>query len=171
MESSFIEYLHNFAVWTAARAAQRGFTTTKNINEAINQTGLKKLVLNYQINTPTEFDVFHKKNCHHIIKHLKKSLVNNPKVIKKITYGRAAKIVNIYLKTAIIIKDEGKSTLAKIIHPPIDSILLKAIPNFQYSKRKWTQMTEEEYFEVIDEIRKVELDGIWKIEKYWSPII
>jgi len=171
MKNDFIEYLHNYAVWTAARAAQRGFTTTKNINAAINKTYLKKLVTNYHISTPQEFDSFHKENCYTIIDYLNAKLKNTPKITKKITYGRIAKIVNVYLKTAIVIKDEGKSKLAKIVHPPIDRILLKAIPDFKYSKRKWTQMAEREYFEVINEIRKIERDSLWKIEKYWSPIV
>ncbi len=175
MENDFIEYLHNYAVWTAARAAQRGFTTTKNINDAINTTNLRNLVNKDTIVSANAFDEFHKETCTKIIFHLKKVLQESKGLVDKVTYGRAAKIVNIYLKTAVVIKDLGQSQLSKIVHPPIDSILLKKIgkevSTFPFSKRKWTQMTEVEYFEVINEIRKIETKSLWKIEKYWSPIV
>ncbi|MBK6447178.1 MAG: hypothetical protein IPF81_18330 [Bacteroidetes bacterium] len=40
---SFAEHVHRFAVWTAARAVQRNFTTTENIRKAIEQTELQNL--------------------------------------------------------------------------------------------------------------------------------
>jgi hypothetical protein len=40
---TFTTHLRNYAVWTASRAAQRGFTKTEDIAAAINETELRKL--------------------------------------------------------------------------------------------------------------------------------
>ncbi len=172
MDKDFLKYLHNYAVWTAARAAQRGFTTTKNISAAISETKLCKIE-NEPINKEKDFDDFHKKSCNEIIAYLS-GIRNKKGDFLEVSYGRAAKIINVYLKTAVVIKREGKSKLAKLIHPPIDSILLKILNekygnDFNFSGIKWTKLTEKKYFEIIDQIRKVEPDSLWKIEIDWSP--
>ena len=39
------EHIHRYAVWTAARASQRNFTTTANIRRAIEESGLRDFKL------------------------------------------------------------------------------------------------------------------------------
>lgn len=117
MNYTFQDHLHNFAVWTAARASQRGFTTTENIKSAIDACGIKEFVSENKEMTAEKFDKFHQKIAKSIMNYL------NNKSRKKTSYGRAAKIIAVYLKTSIVIRDAGKSSLAKIIHPPIDSII------------------------------------------------
>ena len=51
MSYTFIDHLHNYSVWTAARAVQRGYTTTKNISAAIDKTELSKLAEKCDIKT------------------------------------------------------------------------------------------------------------------------
>ena len=166
MSYSFIDHIHNYSVWTAARASQRGFTTTKNIKLAIEKTGLKELISPKVQLTPMQFDRFHRKTANIIIDHLKEKGVTT-------TYGRAAKIIAIYLKTAIVIRDSGESPLAKIIHPPIDSILLtnlhRKYDELGLSGIRWTKLTEEKYFDLIEKLRTLNFNYFWKLEQYWTP--
>ena len=69
MNNKFDDYLHDYAVWTAARATQRGFVKMEFISRAINCTGLKDFVHSPEITTPEEFDDFHKTTCQAIIKY------------------------------------------------------------------------------------------------------
>jgi len=171
MTYTFTDHLHNYAVWTVARAVQRNFTNTKNIKAAIEASDLRSLIDNKKTFTIKNFDDFHRMTSHKIIRKLKsldKGLNN------KATYGRAAKIIAIYIKTIIVIRDSGLSNLAKIAHPPIDRILLsnthKVYRDFGLDKINWTQLNENKYFELIDKLRTINLDYFWQLEKYWSPL-
>ncbi len=114
-----------------------------------------------------KWDKFHRKTGRTIIRQLKRKGIET-------TYGRAAKIIAVYIKTAIIIRDSGKSALAKIAHPPIDNILLtnlnKTNKNLGLSGIKWTLLTEKEYFGVITKLRTLNLKYFWELEKHWTPV-
>jgi hypothetical protein len=167
MGYSFTDHLHNFAVWTAARATQRGFTTTLNIQAAINQTDLKNLINNDGFVTSQQFDDFHIKNAEKIIDCLKNKGVSA-------SYGQAAKIIAIYIKTSKVIRDSGLSNLSKIAHPPIDHILLenlnKKFSSLRLSGIKWTQLNRDQYFELINKLRKLDYKNFWELEQYWTPV-
>lgn len=47
--------------------------------------------------------------------------------VEEASFGRAAKLIAIYLKTTIVLSGAENTTLGRVIHPPIDSILLKAM--------------------------------------------
>jgi len=167
MNYTFTDHLHNYAVWTAARASQRGFTTTENIKYAIEATGLIGLINKKSRLSIKGFDDFHQKTARIIIRQLKKKGIDT-------TYGRAAKLIAVYIKTAIVVRDSGKSILAKIAHPPIDNILLTSLnktnKNLGLSGIKWTQLTEKEYFKLIDKLRTLNLEYFWELERYWTPV-
>ena len=167
MSYTFSNHLHNYSVWTAARAVQRGYTTTKNIKAAIEKTELSKFAEKSDIKSPSDFDHFHRQTSKILIQHLTNKGIHT-------TYGRAAKIIAVYLKTSIVIRDSGESVVAKIIHPPIDNILLSNLSKnnkkFGFSNIKWTQLSENEYFKLIDNLRTLHFDSFWKLEKYWTPI-
>ncbi|MBL0267121.1 MAG: hypothetical protein IPP99_00135 [Chitinophagaceae bacterium] len=161
---SFAEHVHRFAVWTAARAVQRNFTTTENIREAIEQTDLQNLFFRKDINSPEQFDNFHEKTCDKLITEFRKQGMVP-------SYGRAAKIVAIYIKTVIVIPEKGKSKLSKIAHPPIDRILLHNLdskyPELKLKSRNWTTLNKVEYFKLIKKFREDFGDCFWKIEVNW----
>ncbi len=163
---NFYDHLHNYAVWTAARAVQRKFTKTKNIKSAIEATDLKELSQNPKSMTIEQFDNFHRITSHIIIEHLNKLGI-------KASYGQAAKIIAIYLKTSLVIQDSGQSQISKIAHPPIDNILLtnlnRNFPSLGLKGIRWTQLSEENYFSLIGKLRSLNLDSFWKLEKYWQP--
>lgn len=168
MEYTFADHLHNYAVWTAARAVQRKFTTTVNIKSAIEVTRLRDFAesLHEEMSTH-EFDAFHRETAHAMIGFLNRIKVNT-------SYGQAAKIIAIYLKTSVIIRESGAGTLSRMAHPPIDNILLsrlnKVYPTMVASKIRWTQLDESEYFKLIEKLRQLNFEYFWKIEKYWSPV-
>lgn len=170
MNYTFTDHLHNYAVWTAARAVSRNFTDTKSIKSAIEKTDLKGLIDTKEDFTVDRFDRFHRVTANQIINHLKSV---DEKLENKATYGRAAKIIAIYIKTIIVVRDSGISNLAKIAHPPIDRILLtnasKVYKDFGLNNINWTQLTENKYFELIENLRTIEFDSFWELEQYWSP--
>lgn len=168
MQYTFSDHLHNYAVWTAARAVQRKFTTTSNIKSAIEASRLRDFAESlHEVMSAEEFDTFHREMAHSMI-----GFLNGIKV--KTSYGQAAKIIAIYLKTSVIIRESGAGTLSRMAHPPIDNILLsrlnKVYPTLVASKIRWTQLDESEYFQLIEKLRKINFDFFWEIEKYWSPV-
>ena len=161
---NFPEYLHRFACWTAARAVQRRYSAkTKEIQEAIEKTELKKLIENPRIDSPEKFDAFHLKTCNTIQTKLGGA--------EKTSFGRAAKIVAIYLKTAIVLPDNGESVLAKIIYPPIDRKLLqnlcRAFKDKGFMENPWTELNKEQHQDLIKKMREISPDSFWKIESFW----
>lgn len=167
MNKKFEIYNHEFAVWTAARASQRNFTTSKIIKQAINDSDLNPYRIDFNFDSQIEFDKWHKKICHNLVRNLRKAVDD-----KKVTYGRVAKIVNIYLKTAYIIPNKGKSELTKYIHPPIDRVLLKNLmkefPDIGIKKISWTSFTEKDYTDIIDRLKNLKLEHLWEVEEYWG---
>src|SRR5207237_4965917 len=111
---TFDEHKHRYAIWTAARAVQRSFTTTHNIAKAINATGLKCFSQSNEPITQNEYDTRHKQWSKIIID------------VLDCSYGRAAKIIAIYLKTAVVLPTSGTAN-SLVIHPPLDRFLLHAI--------------------------------------------
>ena len=99
------------------------------------------------------------------------------KKVKGGSYGRAAKLIAIYLKSMIVVQNNTNS-LAEIVHPPIDSLILKKIsgdeslnhPRRAYWKNiKWTLLDEKNYKQLIMEFRQVyEGRPLWHIEEYWT---
>ena len=151
-----------FATWTAARAVQRSFTTTKKIKAAIEKTSLPSFS-KLKIRTDADFEDFHRICAKTIMHSLKK---------EKCTYGRASKIIAVYLKTTIILPLNGKGRICSLIHCPIDRILLTNIAKEQklkhLKKTIWTKLNEEKYWQLIDELRANDLTPDWKLEEHWE---
>jgi hypothetical protein len=98
--------------------------------------------------------------------------------IKNVTFGRAAKLVAVYLKTMIVIPDP-ECVFAAILHPPVDRILLQNVARDKqypsefrkvWSTTNWTELNEDQYYQVIETFRECGLDipQFWRIERYWD---
>jgi hypothetical protein len=165
MTYTFKNHLHNYSCWTAARAVQRNFTTTKNIVRAIEATDLMRID-ELNILTTEKYDAFHRICCNQIRRYFKSEFDID------VNYGRAAKIIAIYLKTSVIIRNSGEGILATIIHPPIDRILLtnlhKENPSLGFDKINWTALEEVPYFDLIVKLRTLKYEKFWELEEYWS---
>jgi hypothetical protein len=169
-EYSIEKHKHNFAIWAAARAAQRGFASTAMVKQVLEDVDIQNEVerLNRDTLTAREFKDWHKRICDKILEKLKKRK-------KNASFGRVAKLVAIYIKVVVVIGMRPDCTLAKLAHPPIDRILLKQIAS-KYStlghmaKLKWTQLSSEKYDEVIFQLLDLVRDEpFWKLERFWSP--
>lgn len=173
MTYSHFQHRHNFAVWCAARAVQRGFVKTPILKKALEGCGLTEFVeKNGGKGIPLEkFDELHEQWCKAILKTWEKESV------KGASYGRAAKLVAVYLKSMIVVQNDGNS-LSNVAHPPIDRILLKKISRDESIKHQnrsewrtisWTTLDKTAYGNLVKDFREVvEGKPFWSIEKYWT---
>jgi len=109
-----------------------------------------------------------------------------------LSHGRAAKLINVYLKAWFPEIDEARRS---VIHPPVDSVLLTHLryklildeiegcpmarqPEVQcllqgagvnpWRPRPWTTLDSPGYNEIIHAFQYLaNAHGLWKIEKYW----
>jgi hypothetical protein len=177
MTYDFDTHRHNFAAWTAARATQRGWTgaRTEILGKALERCGVKKFANNPLPTTITtnEFNELHRKWCNKIRRLLEENGVQD------VTYGRAAKLLAVYLKSRIIVSSPPACPLAMVVHPPIDRTLLQEIVKDKavhsthkpsWRKVNWTTLSDTEYYKLILELRDAlaEDEPFWKLEKYWG---
>ena len=171
------EHRHRFAVWAAARASQRGFTQVKHLRDALQATDIQKILSDPQTLqfSAIQFNAQHRRWCSTICSSLAQSLPRSD-----VPYGRAAKLVAVYLKAIVIMGDVWDSSLGRNLHPPIDRILLQALARSDritsvhqaaWRSINWTQLDEIRYYELIDQLRGAIPDDapFWTIEEYWEP--
>ena len=165
MSYTFDEHRYNFAVWTAARAIQRGLNnaSSANISKLFKKLKIVDKIKPDSIENANDFDTFHKEFCKNLI-------VEANKLSLELSYGRASKLLAIFIKTYYVLPGNGKGNISKFAHPPIDNILLEKSKKVHSIRPipKWTLMGEDEYFTVINEFRKLNLDSFWMLEKYWN---
>lgn len=174
MNYTFDEHRYNFAVWTAARAAQRGVKgfSIEYINSLFLELEIQSELSNAKFKSYKEFDLVHSVICNKLIEQSIKDISINSKLrlSEKLTYGRAAKLIAIFIKTNFVLGENGKGNFSKFAHPPIDRIMLTnakkdrkidSIPN-------WSKLDEEQYFNVLDKLRVYENEGLWSLERYWK---
>lgn len=175
MTYDFKEHKHRFAIWTAARAVQRGFATTSLIREAINASGLRKFAESENSITQEEFDSLHKDWCEDLMKTFNTKIITRLGRGAKCSYGRAAKIVAIYLKTSVILPSGGDAERSLLIHPPLDSIIFTSIAkDAEYADlrfKNWTTLDESQYWDIVKLLRNHKLGFNWKIEELWDPVM
>ena len=173
-EYSLKTHSHNFAAWAAGRAAFRAFAV-KDVGETqlaknlLVECGLDKIESVDQLPAVGKYDEKHKEWRNRMCE-----------MRQKLSHGRAAKIINIYMKTRFICGQNSEHVKIAVIHPPVDSQLLDCLAkiNFKghekewrhFHSKKWTKFSSSDYEDVMSLIKK-SLGNIplWKIEKYWNP--
>ncbi|MEM7573855.1 MAG: hypothetical protein AAF433_13190 [Bacteroidota bacterium] len=166
------EYLHRFACWTAARAVQRRFpgANSESIKAAIDDSKLKSKmdeICRQPTMTAAMYDAWHQRMGQELKAHL------TQKGMQDVSFGRAAKIIAIYFKTAWLPRLLG-TELAWVAHPPIDRQLLKALGKCKLYPRKqeaikWTSFDEDKYYACVEILRGIVSEQpFWKIEDYWG---
>jgi len=168
---------HIFACWAASRAAGVSplcrFKVEKGkeiLDKVFGEDGQKALDDSLK-NNEKDFDKYHRELRQDIII----TEIVKMKSGELMSHGVAAKLINLYFKTIYICGNYKNDEGIKFIHPPIDSLLLESLKKNEennkelWGKYKWSKMDSEQYQEVIDGIRKLNLeDGLWSIEKYWK---
>jgi hypothetical protein len=168
MEYNHNEHKHRFAVWTASRAVQRSWVTTLKISQVVQSVQLRDFVENYtNLAEQNEFDELHRNWCVKMIDHF--SLANIAA-----SYGRVSKIIAVYFKTSIIISANSDESKIRLIHPPIDRIILKNLPSnvpeFKAIKKlNWTQLDQKDYWLMVETIRNKLGFFDWRLETLWNP--
>lgn len=165
------EHRHRFATWAAARAAQRGFLKSAILYEAIEHSGVKDTLESGDWpKSAAAVDAKHRLWCGRMIQFWR------TKGVAKGTYGRAAKLLNVYLKCMLVVGPHLRTPFARLAHPPIDRILLKALARSATTRRDfgridWTKLDQNRYFALIRALRAEKLDrpAFWRIEEHWKP--
>jgi hypothetical protein len=173
MKYSHFRHRHNFAVWCAARAVQRGFAKTPVLKEALERSGIVCFIKQYEDETISQekFDQLHAEWCDSILQTWQE------KNVKGISYGRAAKLIAVYIKSMVVVNN-GESNLSRVAHPPIDRMILQNIskdkliihpnrPNWRAIN--WTELDKTQYLILICDFRNVlQEKPFWHLEQYWT---
>jgi hypothetical protein len=173
---SLEEHRHRFAAWAAARAAQRGFTSSEKLIAALEHCGVRAYLAAHVADEMDagKFERLHHKWCRLIVAHLEQAGVLD------VRWGRSAKLVAVYLKSMVIVGAGSNTDLARVAHPPVDSTLLQNLAGckrwpspHQKSWRtvKWTQLRENPYYELIRQLRSwlTPDEPFWALEQCWFP--
>ncbi len=169
---------HRFAAWAAARAAQRGFTSVGKLVEALEGCGVVEFAsrVGKRRVSEAEFDAEHARWCERIMGRLKRRGVQN------VTFGRAAKLVAVYLKVMIVIGPSGHAPVAGVVHPPIDRILLRGLARApgipepitrEWARLNWTALDKRGYSRLIRQLRDClgKGEAMWRLEKHLTPAV
>ena len=172
---------HKFAVWAAGRAAsvkdQR--FSVESAKKLIDHINLQEYI-DKPDSLTDNFDTIHDTWCKSLIE--KSVEIFDKKVqLKKIKYGVAAKLINVYLKTILVCGRYHEHEKVKMIHPPIDRLLFKGLAKCNVGGLKgfwkehlkkgkgWSQFDEKAYKEVIEKIKECTASdsGLYTIEHFW----
>lgn len=173
-EYTVFEHRHRFSAWAGARAAQRGLKSWRSplLREAIEACGaMKTLQSDAWPRTAEEVDALHRHWSNGILTHCAGASAPG-------TYGRAAKLLNVYLKSMLILGPHADTPFARLTHPPVDRILLQTLAKQSafsaahrrlWQENEWTALKEAGYFDLIRSFRDEGLDkpAFWHIERYW----
>lgn len=169
------EHKHRFAAWAAGRAASviNCRFTVEQAKSILEEAGLYHILANPDLlPSPDETDEAHKRWRENTIE-----VASRYGLI--FTHGVAAKLINIYFKAGLICGGDSDNARIQALHPPIDSVLLKALCDHdigengvfwkQAKKIRWSKFNSDQYQEVINHIRKsIPNQPLWKIEQYWQ---
>jgi hypothetical protein len=201
------EHRHRFAVWAAACAYRRGGSgggyTYRNAKLMLETAGVRETRSVQDLPEPDQIDAYIDVLIHKLmaaapptytakVKPGNGDTAKTEKVVLTFicTYGRAAKLVNIYLKSKLICGNTQHDDirLAKL-HPPLDRELLNALDRLAREKQDksvpelfrklwavartkgdaWTEFDKPTYEAYIAAIKA--LQGglpLWAVEKYWK---
>jgi hypothetical protein len=173
MSYEITEHSHRFSVWAAARATQRGFTSVDVLRDALEGSGVVEFLRRADAYGTDAgcFRTLHEGWCRSIINSLEARHMNA-------TFGRAAKLIAVYLKSRVVLA-RPETILARVAHPPIDSILLRNVVRahelqsphkYTWAKIKWTQLNETSYYILVGQLLALLPDGepFWKLEQFWT---
>ena len=103
------------------------------------------------------------------------------------SFGRAQKLVNIYLKTILVCGGHHQHPKVALLHPPLDFELFKGLRTFLSKNRgamsearsaflsaqrrnpRWTMFSEADYVAHIDAIKLLMADKpLYQVEEHWN---
>jgi len=162
------EHKHRFSVWAAARATQRGFTSVDNLRKALEKCGVRDFLTPSNVESVDKagFEELHREWCKNIMACLEGAggdvwtRRETHRHLSEIGYGDGRK---------------HQSALARVAHPPIDSILLRGVAKAQklppqWAKARWTTLDENDYYRLVDRLRDTlgQDEPLWMLERFWT---
>ncbi|WP_343669085.1 hypothetical protein [Chitinophaga sp.] len=168
MPYTFNDHRHRYAIWTAARAVQRNFSVKiEDIKVAVENANLRGYVEGCSSSSRNDFDFFQKASAASIIDTLENKNIQNA------SYGRASKIIAVYLKTALVLCNNAACQKSEVIHPPLDRILLqklsKEVHGLQMlAKYNWTMLDSDNYWKIVELVRSKVGWFNWRVEEFWE---
>lgn len=174
----FGEHCHRYACWVAARAASVSRFSNGQIASFIDDLQIKQEVEKLRKKKSLSHEIY-KKWFEDIVTGMEKSMnlsqkakTDRKKKLRNISFGIAAKVVSVYVKTYEIIPEKGISVLSTYAFPPIDSFLLKKLKAagiIEIEKTNWSTFNKNEYFRIIEILRNNKSGfPFWMIEKNWE---
>ena len=192
------EHRHRLAVWGAGRAYSRqgpGHTIAV-AKHLIENSGLGAISTPDHLPHPGEIDEFIHERIQAVIdasqgvyytKRGNGQLDTREALV--CTYGRAQKLVNMYLKIKIVCAGYHDHLRVKALHPPLDAVLLKALDlsiaidhasdlkvfqgKLAVAKalgKTWTKFDRPTYEAYLAAIRIFQgSQPLWAVERLWSP--
>lgn len=178
---SIIDHKHVYAKWCAAAAYGRGLSGGGNslAFQLIEASGLDKVIGPEQIGQDVDaWQISFMKNIVTEAGSLK---------IDSFTFGRAQKLVNIYLKSVLVCGGHHQHPRVALLHPPLDFELFKGLRSYLYKNRatlakarsafiaaqcansRWTTFSEDDYVKHINAI-KLLMGGrpLYEVEEHWD---
>lgn len=192
------EHRYRFAVWAAGRAYARGGKdgagcTVFMAKRLIDKSGLGAVRSVQDLpERPTEIDrwVFTMIARVRLASRgetykIRSSGVHESKKLR-LSYGRAQKLVNMYLKAMLVCGGQQSDSRIRFLHPPIDGVLLDTLCNVtpgdrakdfptlfsaaQETGQRWTKFQRRDYVAYLDAIKVLQGDEpLWAVEEHWSP--
>ncbi|MGN6802007.1 MAG: hypothetical protein ACTHJN_08885 [Ginsengibacter sp.] len=162
------EHIHRYASWAAARAASVSRFSNKEIGSFIEAIELKNKLeeIQRQEITSKEYKEWFTRQVQHLKEKMELHKSKDEKIFRRISFGIAAKVISIYVKTAEVIPTKGLSAISKVAYPPVDSYLLKGL---KIKSKAWSGLKKNEFLELIDYLEKIKGDQpFWKLEFYWD---
>ncbi|MEE9277985.1 MAG: hypothetical protein V3V06_06200 [Dehalococcoidia bacterium] len=172
-----VEHRRRFAVWAAARAAQRGWESTTVLRDALERCGVVEVVGAGQRGWPKRRD-----DADEIQDEWRRRIRTalRRRKVAGAAYGRAAKLLAVYLKVTVVLGSGRESAFARLLHPPIDRNLLSRLARCEsfpgeerryWNSIRWTKLNRRQYGALIQSLRDHGLDdpAFWMIERFWQP--
>jgi len=164
------EHSHRFAAWAAATGASASPKCRFRVEDGkaiLEAAGFDaRLCRPSQLPKPSQIDRVHARWRTRVIAEAKKRKL-------KFTHGIAAKLVNLYLKARFTCGGYVDHPHVATLHPPIDSLLLKALnrtlPSVQRLPTNWSTFDTETYEKVIGVLRiRANHHPLWSVESLWQ---
>jgi len=145
MNKAKTKIITDFATWTAFSAARRSpIRSQEDLTKLINKPDYEKILRNKKVNS-SSFTRWHRTS----VKKIKQAAGTG------FSYGWAAKLINVYLKSRVYLGGENRLCLISYLHPPIDQYLIAGL------KEEVRKMGGEEHH--LDTLKKYK--SIVKIDK------
>jgi hypothetical protein len=174
MEYTIEEHKHRFAAWAASRAASvKGCRFTVEQGRKILEVSNMRQVITDPSNLPLPegLDATHRQWRNAVIDAAKAENLD-------FTHGVAAKLINVYFKSAFVCGGYHGHERVRCLHPPIDSLLLDELysKNIGGKRALWSEarrirfsnFDSNQYEQVIKAIRDVMMHApLWEVEQYW----